>query len=339
MLHCRNYIVSCKPYSYIKHPTKSKIPTFWSNTPIQFITKQRGDFKKKQPWFKAHLAYWRTPQFDLLPLEPNLSRSPSHSWRPPKASNGKNQRCDLREGSLANMLPILPRMQQACFPSYPECNRHASKEHNQKGKAHQAPSIQTSYHLVQFVHCWADGAEFLVRYAADREHPVKNTPVIDLQKSARCNIKQQLHTFKPSSQAPNHWGTAVGEMATLLRDKCGREAILWSDLDAEISQLQVTQDLIDDLQTLSVRNHGVVLPCDVKILGASENKPSAETQMLRRLKDKRVCGYYGGEPSQWVKCIAYCWQCLLKKNNYQRSTNTVLLNPVRPSDAWQGLVK
>lgn len=41
-------------------------------------------------------------------------------------------------------------------------------------------------------------------------------------------------------------------------------------LDAEVSQLQLTQDLVDDLQALGVWDHGVVLACSVKILGGGE---------------------------------------------------------------------
>lgn len=41
-------------------------------------------------------------------------------------------------------------------------------------------------------------------------------------------------------------------------------------LDAEVSQLQLTQDLVDNLQALSVWDHGVVLACSVKILGGGE---------------------------------------------------------------------
>lgn len=39
-----------------------------------------------------------------------------------------------------------------------------------------------------------------------------------------------------------------------------------TDLDAEVSELQLTEDFVDDLQTLCVWDHGIVLTSYVKIL-------------------------------------------------------------------------
>lgn len=38
------------------------------------------------------------------------------------------------------------------------------------------------------------------------------------------------------------------------------------NLDAEVAQVQLAEDLVHDLQTLSVGDHGVVLSGDVKVL-------------------------------------------------------------------------
>lgn len=35
---------------------------------------------------------------------------------------------------------------------------------------------------------------------------------------------------------------------------------------AEVSKVQFTEDLVDDLQAFGIRDHGVILPCNVKIL-------------------------------------------------------------------------
>lgn len=40
-----------------------------------------------------------------------------------------------------------------------------------------------------------------------------------------------------------------------------------SYLDQKVSKLQSTEDFMDNLQTLGIRNHGVILASDVKILG------------------------------------------------------------------------
>lgn len=39
-----------------------------------------------------------------------------------------------------------------------------------------------------------------------------------------------------------------------------------TNLDPEVSQVQLTKDVMDNLQTLCIRNHGVILPCYVKVL-------------------------------------------------------------------------
>lgn len=39
-----------------------------------------------------------------------------------------------------------------------------------------------------------------------------------------------------------------------------------SDLNAEVTQVQLTQDLVNDFQTLCVRDHRIVLPSYVEIL-------------------------------------------------------------------------
>lgn len=39
-----------------------------------------------------------------------------------------------------------------------------------------------------------------------------------------------------------------------------------TNLDTEVTEVQLAEDFMDDLQTLSVWNHGVILPCYVKIL-------------------------------------------------------------------------
>lgn len=38
------------------------------------------------------------------------------------------------------------------------------------------------------------------------------------------------------------------------------------NLDAEVAQVQLAEDLVHDLQTLGVGDHGVVLSGDVKVL-------------------------------------------------------------------------
>lgn len=51
---------------------------------------------------------------------------------------------------------------------------------------------------------------------------------------------------------------------------CDTEKPAESHLDEEVPELQVTQDLVHDLQALGIGNHGVELPGDVEVLGTGK---------------------------------------------------------------------
>lgn len=55
-----------------------------------------------------------------------------------------------------------------------------------------------------------------------------------------------------------------------------------SHLDDKVPKLQVTQDLVHDLQALSIRNHWVKLPSNVKVLGAEEVMGAPGREALAR---------------------------------------------------------
>lgn len=54
----------------------------------------------------------------------------------------------------------------------------------------------------------------------------------------------------------------------------GKEKPAWSHLNEKVPKLQITQDLMHNLQALSIGNHRVKLASDVKILGAQEKAVS-----------------------------------------------------------------
>lgn len=41
---------------------------------------------------------------------------------------------------------------------------------------------------------------------------------------------------------------------------------MWKNLDPKVTNLQLAEDFMDNLQTLSIWNHGIILSCYVKIL-------------------------------------------------------------------------
>lgn len=42
-----------------------------------------------------------------------------------------------------------------------------------------------STHLVEFIHCWTDGAELVIWNATHSKHPIKNTSIIDLEENKK----------------------------------------------------------------------------------------------------------------------------------------------------------
>lgn len=101
-----------------------------------------------------------------------------------------------------------------------------------------------SPHLVQFIHCRTDGAELVIWDTAHGKHPVEDAPVVDLQME---DVVTEMTTQPASSFCKCNW-------------------VDGTNLDTEVSEVQIAEDFMDDLQTLSIWNHGVVLPCYVEIL-------------------------------------------------------------------------
>lgn len=42
--------------------------------------------------------------------------------------------------------------------------------------------------------------------------------------------------------------------------------IMWKNLNPKVTNVQLAEDFMDNLQTLSIWNHGIILSCYVKIL-------------------------------------------------------------------------
>lgn len=72
-----------------------------------------------------------------------------------------------------------------------------------------------------------------------------------------------------------------------------------TNLDTEVTKVQLTEDFMDDLQTLSIWYHGIVLPCYVEILKHTNsfraqiipqpNKPLS--QLLKKNPSGKRCNY------------------------------------------------
>lgn len=61
------------------------------------------------------------------------------------------------------------------------------------------------------------------------------------------------------------WRTRLQQWSPLKMDHPSKLPHV-THFDVEVSKVQLTEDFVDNLQTLCIWNHGIILPCNIKIL-------------------------------------------------------------------------
>lgn len=97
--------------------------------------------------------------------------------------------------------------------------------------------------------------------------------------------------------------------------------MMWKYLDQKVTDVQLTEDFMDNLQTLCIWNHGIILSCYVKILQDTQKRSVQHREFSQEglscqpatnvFKDdlhidKTLCNVHGS----WLGCHdGTLWQC------------------------------